>query len=136
MTFSAFLQSIHISSSFIYCQSSAMFFIAALVYGKLSINGSVCAVCRHEGGIVSRATPRKWSEQDDYEQPKALWLAMSPEDQEMTAKNIAGHIQGAKDFIIQRQIGVFRKCDESLAKKVEEALGMKKKSEEPYTMMA
>ena len=104
--------------------------------GYILLMGNVFTVCRHEGGIVGRATPRKWLEQDDYEQPKSLWLAMSPEDQEQTAKNIAGHIQGAKDSIIQRQIGVFRKCDESLAKKVEEALGMKKKSEEPYTMMA
>lgn len=91
---------------------------------------------RHEGGIVSRAPPRKWSEQDDYVQPKMLWQNMSEEDQEQTAKNIAGHIQGAKDFIIQRQLGIFRKCDPSLADKVEEMLDMKKKSEDPYTMVA
>jgi len=91
---------------------------------------------KHEGGVVSRAPPRKWSEQDDYEQPKMLWQKMSKEDQEQTAKNIAGHIQGAKDSIIQRQLGVFRKCDASLAQKVEEMLGMKQKSEDPYTMVA
>jgi catalase len=91
---------------------------------------------RHEGGIVSRAPPRKWSEQDDYVQPKMLWQNMSEEDQEQTAKNIAGHIQGAKDFIIQRQLGIFRKCDPSLADKVEEMLSMKKKSQDPYTMVA
>lgn len=91
---------------------------------------------KHEGGIVARAPPRKWSEQDDYEQPKMLWQKMSKEDQEQTAKNIAGHIQGANDTIIQRQLGVFRKCDPSLAEKVEEMLGMKQKSEDPYTMVA
>jgi catalase len=91
---------------------------------------------KHEGGIVSRAPPRKWSEQDDYVQPKMLWQNMSEEDQEQTAKNIAGHIQGAKDFIIQRQLGIFRKCDPSLADKVEEMLDMKKKSQDPYTMVA
>ncbi|KAG0629652.1 hypothetical protein M758_1G119300 [Ceratodon purpureus] len=91
---------------------------------------------KHDGGVVSRSPPRKWTEQDDYEQPRKLWQSMSAEDQEQTAKNIAGHIQGAKDMIIQRQVGVFRKCDESLAKKVEEMLVMKKKSQDPYTMVA
>ena len=85
---------------------------------------------------MSRSPPRKWSEQDEYEQPRKLWQHMSAEDQEQTAKNIAGHIQGAKEMIIQRQLGVFRKCDESLAKKVEEMLAMKKKSQDPYTMVA
>ena len=80
--------------------------------------------------------PARWSEQDDYVQPKMLWQNMSEEDQEQTTKNIAGHIQGAKDFIIQRQLGIFRKCDSSLADKVEEMLDMKKKSQDPYTMVA
>ena len=61
---------------------------------------------------------------------------MSKEDQEQTAKNIAGHIEGAKEMIIQRQMGVFRRCDPTLAQKVEEMLVMKKKSQEPYTMVA
>jgi len=61
---------------------------------------------------------------------------MSEEDQEQTATNIAGHIQGAKDFIIERQLGVFRKCDPTLAQKVEEMLGMKQKSEDPNTMVS
>jgi catalase len=65
-----------------------------------------------------------------------LWQKMSKEDQEQTAENIAGHIQGAKDAIIQRQLGVFRKCDPSLAQKVEEMMGVKQKSEDPYTMVA
>lgn len=91
---------------------------------------------KHEGGVVSRAPPRKWSEQDDFEQPRALWQAMSKEDQEQTAKNIAGHIQKAKDFIIQRQIGVFKRCDPTLAQKVEEMLAVKKNSQDPYTMVA
>lgn len=85
---------------------------------------------------MSKAPPRKWSEQDDYEQPRMLWQKMSKEDQGQTAKNIAGHIQGAKESIIERQMGVFRRCDPSLADKVEEMLGMKKKSEDPYTMVA
>jgi catalase len=86
--------------------------------------------------VVSRTPPRKWSEQEEYEQPRKLWQNMSAEDQEMTAKNIAGHIQGAKETIIQRQLGVFRKCDESLAKKVDEMLAVKRKAQEPYTMVA
>jgi catalase len=92
--------------------------------------------CRHEGGVVSRTPPRKWSEQDDYEQPRALWQKMSKEEQEQTATNIAGHIQGAKEMIIQRQMGVFRRCDPTLAQKVEEMLAVKKKSQDPYTMVA
>ncbi|KAG0620912.1 hypothetical protein M758_4G254200 [Ceratodon purpureus] len=91
---------------------------------------------KHDGGIVSRTPPKKWSEQDDYEQPRTLWQQMSAEDKEMTAKNIAGHIQGAKETIIQRQLGVFRRCDESLAKQVEEMLAVKRKSQDPYTMVA
>lgn len=93
-------------------------------------------MCRHEGGIVSRTPPRKWSMQDDYEQPRALWQTMSKEDQGQTAKNIAGHIQGAQEFIIQRQMGIFKRCDPSLAQKVEEMLEMKRKSQDPYTMVA
>ncbi len=85
---------------------------------------------------MGRYPPRKWVEQDDYEQPRALWQGMSAEDQELTVKHIAGHIKGAKEFIIKRQIAVFRKCDESLASKVEEALDMKNKAPEPYTMVA
>jgi len=65
-----------------------------------------------------------------------LWQKMSKEDQEQTVANIAGHIQGAKDFIIERQLGVFRKCDPTLAEKVEAMLGLKQKSEDPYTMVA
>ncbi|XP_024402014.1 uncharacterized protein [Physcomitrium patens] len=91
---------------------------------------------KHEGGIVSRTPPRKWSMQDDYEQPRALWQTMSKEDQGQTAKNIAGHIQGAQEFIIQRQMGIFKRCDPSLAQKVEEMLEMKRKSQDPYTMVA
>lgn len=91
---------------------------------------------KHEGGVVSRAPPRKWSEQDDYEQPRALWQLMTKEDQEQTAKNIAGHIQGAKDFIIQRQLAVFKRCDPTLAEKVEEMLAVKKNAQDPYTMVA
>lgn len=85
---------------------------------------------------MSRSPPRKWTEQDDYAQPRALWQHMSAEEQEQTAKNIAGHIMGAKDMIIERQLGVFRKCDKSLANKVEEMLAVKKKAQEPYTMVA
>lgn len=91
---------------------------------------------RHDGGVVSRTPPRKWTEQDDYEQPRALWQAMSAQDRGQTAKNIAGHIMGAKEMIIQRQMGVFRKCDESLASKVEEMLAVKRIGQDPYTMVA
>lgn len=91
---------------------------------------------KHEGGVVSKAPARKWTEQDDYAQPRALWQHMSSEEQEQTAKNIAGHIMGAKEKIIQRQMGVFRKCDESLAAKVEEMLAVKRKGNDPYTMVA
>lgn len=85
---------------------------------------------------MSKAPARKWTEQDDYAQPRALWQHMSSEEQEQTAKNIAGHIMGAKEKIIQRQMGVFRKCDESLAAKVEEMLAVKRKGNDPYTMVA
>jgi catalase len=61
---------------------------------------------------------------------------MSKEEQEQTVSNIAGHIQGAKNFTIARQIENFRKADPALASKIEEALLMKKKSAEPYTMIA
>ncbi|BBN16758.1 catalase [Marchantia polymorpha subsp. ruderalis] len=90
----------------------------------------------HAAGVVDRKPARRWVEDDDYEQPRMLWQNMSSEDQEQTAKNIAGHIMGAKDFIQKRQIEVFRRCDEKLADKVEEALAEKKKSSEPYTMVA
>lgn len=91
---------------------------------------------KHEGGIVSRFPPRKWKEQNDYDQPRALWQLMSKEDQEQTVKNIAGHIQGASEFIVKRQIEVFRKCDEDLAARIEQTLEVKKKDPEPYSMMA
>lgn len=106
------------------------------MFDKFCVYNVIGDIDRHEGGIVSRAPPRKWSEQDDYVQPKMLWQNMSEEDQKQTATNIAGHIQGAKDFIIQRQLSIFRKCDPSLADKVEEMLNMKKKSQDPYTMVA
>jgi catalase len=41
---------------------------------------------------------------------------MLEEDQEhRIARIIAGHIQDAKDFIIEHQLGVFKKCDPALA---------------------
>jgi catalase len=33
-------------------------------------------------------------------------------------------------------MGVFRRCDPTLAQKVEEMLAVKKKSQDPYTMVA
>lgn len=61
---------------------------------------------------------------------------MSETDQEATAENIAGHIQGAQDMIIKRQLEVFRRADADLASKVEQALEKKTKSADPYTMVA
>ncbi|CAM6105867.1 unnamed protein product [Calypogeia fissa] len=90
----------------------------------------------HEGGLVARKPAKRWLEGDDYIQPGKLWRSMSEEDQEQTVQNIAGHIQGAKDFIIKRQLEVFRKADAGLASKVEQTLEKKKKSPDPYTMVA
>ncbi|CAM6084045.1 unnamed protein product [Calypogeia fissa] len=82
-------------------------------------------ICLHEGGLVP----------GNYIQPGKLWRSMSEKDQEQTVQNIAGHIQGAKDFIIKRQLEVFRKTDAGLTSKVEQALEKKKKSPNPYTMV-
>ncbi|XP_024538072.1 uncharacterized protein LOC9639196 [Selaginella moellendorffii] len=90
----------------------------------------------HEGGTVDRFPPRKWEEQDDYEQPRMLWKLMSEEDKEQTVSNIANHIRGAAEFIQERQMGLFRKCDGDLASRIEKKLAEKKKSPEPYTMIA
>lgn len=81
---------------------------------------------RHVGGIVGRSPHRKWSQQDDFEQPRLLWKLMSADDQEQTVNNIANSMHGVKDNIVQRQLGVFKHVDESLAKRVEDLLKMKK----------
>ncbi|MCO5553168.1 hypothetical protein L7F22_006689 [Adiantum nelumboides] len=91
---------------------------------------------KHPEGMVGRYLPQKWKDQDDYDQPRALWQHMSKEDQELTVKNIAGHILGAQEFIIKRQLEIFRKCDEGLAQRVEAAIKMKRENPEPYTMVA
>ncbi|MCO5553169.1 hypothetical protein L7F22_006690 [Adiantum nelumboides] len=91
---------------------------------------------KHPEGIVGRYLPQKWKDQDDYDQPRALWQLMSEEDQELTVKNIAGHILGAQEFIIKRQLDIFRKCDEGLAQREEAAIKMKKENPEPYSMVA
>jgi catalase len=51
---------------------------------------------------------------------------MSADDQEQTVNNIANSMHGVKDNIVQRQLGVFKHVDESLAKRVEDLLKMKK----------
>ncbi|CAM6093672.1 unnamed protein product [Calypogeia fissa] len=91
---------------------------------------------KHEGGLVARKAAKRWLKGDDYIQPGKLWRSMSEKDQAQTVQNIAGHIQGAKDFIIKRQLEVFRKTDAGLTSKVEQALEKKKKSPDPYTMVA
>lgn len=87
--------------------------------------------------MVGRYVPQIWKDQDDYDQPRALWQLMSEEDQEQTVKNIAGHIMGAQDFIVKRQLSLFRKCDEKLASRIEATIKTKKENPtEPYSMVA
>ena len=74
--------------------------------------------------------------QDDWDQPRALWEKMSEKDKTETLSNIAGHIQGAQEFIQKRAIELFGKIHQEMADGLVEKLSEKKKSDEPYTMTA
>jgi len=89
-----------------------------------------------EGGLAGRYPNKKWVDQDDWDQPRALWKTMSKEDQQQTLSNIAGHLQGAQKFLQERAIACFGKIDQEIADGLVATLGEKKKSDEPYTMTA
>ena len=90
----------------------------------------------HAGGIVGRYSPSKWADQEEYAQPRALWKLVSSKDQELTIKNLAGHLGLANKQIQQRQVGLFAKMDEGMAKQLEQMMEVKAKSPEPKTMVA
>lgn len=59
---------------------------------------------------------------DDFSQPRALFELMSSEQKQQLFGNIARHMQGTKEEIINRQLALFEKVHPDYAKGVKEAL--------------
>jgi catalase len=91
---------------------------------------------KHEACVTGRYMPQKWIDQDDYAQPRKLWQGFSDDDKTATVMNIAGHIAGAKDFIIERQIEIFARVDQDLADRVRKMVPLKQQGTQSYTMTA
>jgi catalase len=60
---------------------------------------------------------------DDYSQPRALFMLFDTAQKERLFKNIAATMQGVADFIIERQLGHFEKVHPAYAQGVRAALG-------------
>ncbi|KAJ1971762.1 catalase A [Dimargaris xerosporica] len=71
-------------------------------------------------GLVARHTYPLTD--DDFIQPGDLYRLMTPEAKSNLVSNIVSHLKGAKKFIQERQIAVFKRADEEYGRRVEEGL--------------
>ncbi|GAQ78361.1 Catalase [Klebsormidium nitens] len=66
-------------------------------------------------GLAGRYINKKWADQDDWDQPRALWEKFSDEDKEQTLSNIVGMLAPCQQFLQDRVVGLFGKIHEDMA---------------------